>query len=261
MSFRQLNARLWLLALLAVLVASPVAAQVSLVVQPAYSIWDVILGDPVTQIPAMDIVDVSCGTNGGPPSVKLAGVTDFITCTPEPSGLREVYFAYDDEQDYVALAMETEFKVFHGGTSIYAHPVVISVLVDEAAIVRGIRIVTDDRVGTNVRRTSVNLINNLEARFGKWGAKCADVPPRDGEKPVGRQFVHKVCTGVNDNAGQRLYMEAYYLRKRGQTGLNLETQQVNEGYFSSGTRFELVQLPYQPRTAEAVPGLTGQPMQ
>lgn len=240
-------------------VTAPVSAQVSLVVQPAYSIWDVILGDPVTQIPAMDIVDVSCGTNGGPPSLRLDSVTDFMNCTPEASGLREVYFAYDDEQDYVALAMETEFKVFHGGTSIYAHPVVISVLVDDAAIVRGIRIVTDDRVGTNARRTAVNLINNLEARFGKWGADCADVPLRDGEKPVGRQFVHKVCTGENATAGQRLYMEAYYLRKRGQTGLNLETQQVNEGYFSSGTRFELVELPYEPRTADAVPTLTGQP--
>lgn len=238
---------LWLSA--ALFLAAPVAAQYELGITPSFSIWDVRLGEPITQIPAMDVVDVSCGTNGGPPSTPLPSLSAYGQCPPEPSGLREVYFAYDDEQDYIAKAMGSEFRVLQGGTSVYAHQVVLSVLVDEAGIVRGIRIVTDDRVSDRERRTSVNLARNLKARFGRWDTQCEDIPLRPGENPVGRQFVHELCTGEDAELGQRFQIEAYYLRKRGQEALNRETQAVNTGYFSSGTRFELVEAPYEPAAA------------
>jgi hypothetical protein len=154
-----------------------------------------------------------------------------------------VHFAYDDESDYIAKALELEYKALQGGTSIYAHPVVVSVLIDAMGIVRGIRIVTDDRISDRQRRVSVNLARNLKARFGRWGLQCEDVPLRPGENPVGKQFVHEACTGEDPGLGQRLLIEAYYLRKRGQEAVNRETQEVNSGYFQSGTRFELVEAP------------------
>jgi hypothetical protein len=230
---------------LAALAAGPSAAQ-QMQITPAFSIWDVELGAPITQLPAGAIIEVSCGTNGGPPSKRLRTVTDFAECAPEPSGLHEVYFAYDDELDYIAKAMESEYKVLQGGTSIYAHPVVLSVLVDDGGIVRGIRIVTDDRISDRERRVAVNLARNLKARFSRWDTACDDIPLQPGENPVGRQFTHEVCAGDNPELGQSMYLEAFYLRKRGQDALNRETQEVNSGYFSSGTRFELTQHPYEP---------------
>ena len=43
-----------------------------------------------------------------------------------------------------------------------------------------------------------------------------------------------------------MLIEASYLRKKGQEGLNLDTQQVNKGYYESQTRLEVVNPPYSP---------------
>src|SRR5215831_10461563 len=64
-------------------------------------IWDLKLGTPVADLPD-EFTDYACGTGGGPPSVALNGWRDYRRCRPEPDGLREVYFRYDDELEYWA---------------------------------------------------------------------------------------------------------------------------------------------------------------
>ena len=73
-------------------------------IEPVFSIWDVVLGQPVSQVPKSAVGEIACGTAGGPPGVMLGSLEDFATCPPEPSGLHEVAFSYDDEQDYIAMA-------------------------------------------------------------------------------------------------------------------------------------------------------------
>lgn len=222
-------------------------AQFDPALTPVYSIWDVELGQPVTQIPAMEVVDISCGTNGGPPSTKLStGFSDFAKCPAEASGLHEVYFENDDEIDYIAKADEAEYKVLQGGTSIYAHPVMVSVLVDDSGIVRGIRIVTDERISTRERRVAVTLARNLKGRYGSWQQDCVNLPPQAGENPMGNQFVHEICTAQNAALNQSMRLESSFLRKKGQDAFNNDTQTLNVGYFQSQTRLEVVQLPYEP---------------
>jgi hypothetical protein len=219
-------------------------------IEPAYSIWNVVLGQPVSQVPEVAVSEIACGTNGGPPAETLANFEEFAACPPEASGLHEVTFTYDDEQDYIAAALELEYKFLKGGTSIFAHPVVVSLLVDKDGVVQGRRIVTDDRIATRERRTAVTLIRNFKARFTHWGLECQDVPLRDGEQPVGNQFIHERCTGAApDGAPARMAVEASYLRKKGQEGLSRETQEVNTGYFQSQTRYEEVLAPYDPTEA------------
>lgn len=238
---------IWMLAVaMTALAATPSSAQVQSSVVPAFSIWDAELGMPVTDIPIMDVVDIACGTNGGPPSVTLRSFAEFKTCQPEPSGLREVYFENDDEMDYIAKAEEVEYKFLQGGTSIYAHPVIISVLVDDGGIIRGIRIVTDERADLGARRVAVTLARNLKGRFGSWKQTCQDIPLQPGENPVGNQFEHELCTAENAELGQRMRLEASYLRKKGQDAFNTDTQQINAGYFQSQTRLEVVEMPYEP---------------
>ena len=218
-------------------------------IQPVYSIWDVVLGQSVAQVPEAEVSLIACGTQGGPAAEILDRFEDFATCAPEPSGLYEVTFSYDDEQDYIALALDLEYKFLKGGTSIFAHPVVVSLLVDQAGIVQGRRIVTDDRIGDRERRTAVTLIRNFKARYTHWSLACADVPMRDGEQPVGNQFIHEHCDGTAPDGGSHIAIEASYLRKKGQEGVNLETQTVNKGYFQSQTRYEEVLSPYVPAEA------------
>ncbi len=217
--------------------------------EPVFAIWDVALGEPVAQIPEAKVSEISCGTNGGPPAQSLIQFEDFAQCAPEPSGLHEVMFSYDDEQDYIARALELEYRFLQGGTSIFAHPVVASVLVDAGGMVQGIRIVTDNRVSDRERRTAVTLMRNFKARYNDWALDCTNVPMKDGEQPVGNQFTHEICTGTSADGRLRVAIESSYLRKKGQTAVNLETQTVNTGYFESQTRFEQTLAPYDPTVA------------
>ena len=223
------------------------AAQQDLGVEPGFTIWDVKLGQPVTTVPDSAAAIIACGTNGGPISTELKSFGDWAQCAPEASGLREITFTYDDEKDYIARALELEYRALHGGTSIYAHPVVVSILVDDKGVSQGIRIVTDDHASDNDRRGAVVLSKNLQGRYGAWNLACEDIPMHPGEQTVGSEFIHQRCTGTNpDGSGQKVLIEASYLRKKGQQALSIETQQVNKGYYESKTRLEVVNPPYLP---------------
>ena len=223
------------------------AAAQDAAIEPDFAIWDVQLGQPVTAIPDSAAAIIACGTNGGPISTELKSFGDWQQCTPEASGLREISFTYDDEKDYIARALELEYRALHGGTSVYAHPVLLSVLVDDKGIAQGIRIVTDDRASDADRRLAVVLSRNLQSRYGAWNLKCEDFPMLAGEQPVGGTFIHDRCTGTNpDGSGQAVLIEGSYLRKKGQEGLNRETQEVNTGYYQSESRLEVVNPPYLP---------------
>jgi len=115
--------------------------------------------------------------------------------------------------------------------------------------VQGRRIVTDDRIGDYERRTAYTLIRNFKARYGNWSLACADVEMKEGEKPVGNQFIHEYCTGRSPDGKVLIAVESSYLRKKGQLGINRETQKVNTGYFESQTRFEEILTPFTVGTA------------
>jgi len=200
-------------------------------IEPVFSIWDVTLGQPASQLPDTQVAEIACGTSGGPPGQMLASFQDFASCPPEPSGLFEVQFIYDDEQDYIARALEVEYQFLRGGTSVYAHPVIVSVLIDADGIVQGRRIVTDDRISDLARRTAYTLINNFKAQYSAWSLDCAEIPMQEGELPVGDEFFHERCTGESPDGGAVVAIESSYLRKKGQIAINQETQQVNVGYF------------------------------
>lgn len=248
MRSRTLPALLGLLVFGPGLVVSPVLAQE--LIEPVYSIWDVTLGQPVSDLPDSKVAEIACGTSGGPPGQALSSFRDFASCQPEePSGLFEVQFIYDDEQDYIARALEVEYQFLRGGTSVYAHPVIVSVLIDAEGIVQGRRIVTDDRISDLARRTAYTLITNFKAQYSDWSMECSDIPMAEGELPVGEEFIHERCTGLSPDGTASVAIESSYLRKKGQIAINQETQQVNIGYFESQTRYEEVLAPYSPAPA------------
>ncbi len=223
---------------------------------PALDIWGVKLGKPVTDIPFNAIAFAACGTNGGPPAAILDDLKDYSTCRAEASGLHEVYFEYDDEEAYIARALRLEWEVIRAGTSMYAHPVIPSVLVDNDGIVRGIRVVTDDRIrvlGENqspdeIRAAAYLLAVNLKNRFADWALQCEQVPAAPGQTPVGRTFFHEICRGENATLGQRLVVDGHFFRRAGQVGIDIFRQEEVAGAFESTARFELLQMPYEPKT-------------
>ena len=90
------------LAILSALMVSTATAAVAQAIPP--KIWDVPFGTPITGL-TVDFADPACGTNGGPPSTPLKSFADFGQCKPEASGLREIWFRYDDTLEYLARAL------------------------------------------------------------------------------------------------------------------------------------------------------------
>jgi hypothetical protein len=201
-------------------------------------IWDLKLGTPAAALPS-GFGEYACGTNGGPPSRPLSGWSDFRSCRPETSGLREVYLRYDDELEYWAKAndLPTEIERY-SGTKVYDFPVVLSALFDEAGTLAGLRIVSDPRDTTRSRDEAYTLRNFLTARFGRDGWNCTDLPPAEGEGPVGRTFIKQDCNKTL--AGPSLaVMQTRYFRKKGQHQFDPQSSKETKGQFESTVHFEL----------------------
>src|ERR1700681_315831 len=187
----------------ALLAASGAVAQQQSNDQPTrVEVWDLELGTPADRLPD-DFTDYACGTNGGPPSIPLNGWKDFRRCRPDPQGLREVYFRYDDELEYWAKAnnFATEIEKY-SGTKVYDFSVVLSARFEEGGRLAGVRIVSDPRDPSRDRDEAYLLRNFLTARFGRDGWDCVDLPLTEGETPVARTFIKQRCrkTVAGENA-------------------------------------------------------------
>jgi hypothetical protein len=202
-------------------------------------VWDLRLGTRVDQLPD-EFVDYACGTNGGAPSVPLNGWNDFRRCRPEPSGLREVYFRYDDELEYWAKANSLADQMEqYSGTKTYGFPVVVSGLIDAEGLLGGIRIVSDPRDTSQNRDEAYLLRNFLTARFGRDKWRCQDLPLDGGETPVDGVFVKQNCRmQIDDKTSASLATR--YLRKPGQSRFDPHTGRETAGQFESTARFELM---------------------
>jgi hypothetical protein len=203
-------------------------------------VWDIALGSPIAEVPD-EFVDHACGTNGGPPSLPLAGWSEFRRCRAEPSGLREVYFRYDDELEYWAKANDLLGQMEqYSGTKTYGFPIVVSALIDAEGIVRGIRMVSDPRGESAQGRDEAYLLRNfLNARFGRDNWECEDFPPTDGESAVGGIFVKQRCRKQVD-ALTSASLATRYLRKPGQSQYDPISGRETTGQFESNVRFELL---------------------
>ncbi len=232
----------WLVAAAGVTAASPTQSQQVADGRPTrHEIWDIGIGTKVDDLPD-DFVDFACGTNGGPPSTPLAGWKAFRRCRPEPSGLREVYFRYDDEIEYWAKANNLTAQMErYIGTKTYGFPINVSALIGDDAIVQGIRIVTDPRDPTGDRDEAYLLRNFLNSRFGREGWQCEDLAAEPGETPVAGVFVKQRCEKLMGD-GTRGLIVTRHLRKPGQSQYDPHSGKETVNPFESTVRFDLVRM-------------------
>jgi hypothetical protein len=203
------------------------------------TIWDVQLGTPVSDLPEEEFVDPACGTNGGPPGLRLDGFEQFARCRPEASGLREIWFRYDDEQEYIARAARDPDAVARNNAMVeLGQPVILSLLVDRAGLVQGFRIFTDPHADQDLRANAHTLTVAFKARFGAQGWDCSDLAPAAGETPIAGTFVKQLCRKVAD--GQRITVESRHYYKSGQALLDPNTGLTTVNQFESAARMELV---------------------
>ena len=209
----------------------------------APSAWDLELGAHAFELPVSDYIDYACGTNGGPPSLPVAGWADFAKCAPEAiSGFHEIYFQYDDENEYWAKAMDlgVQTRIFEH-TSAYQIPVIASALFDPRGFLVGIRLITDPRVDVLLRENGINLSNFLRARYGV-GWVCADLPSVEGEREYQGLHEKMRCNLAVPDDGVSVMLETHNYRKPGQFAVDPRTRRATEGQFISSTLYELILL-------------------
>jgi hypothetical protein len=202
-------------------------------------IWSLKIGTPATALPRDAFIDYACGSNGGPPQRPLAGWFDYDKCPSDASGLREVYFRYDDELEYWAKAHRAQTLIAqYGGTKVLDFPVIVSGLFDASGTLAGLRMVTDPQASPQDRKQAYTLTNFLKARYGGDGWDCTDTPPAQGETPVGALYINQRCTKLV-KGDLRAVIETRFLRKPGQAEFS-SSGKLTVGQFESSTRFELL---------------------
>jgi hypothetical protein len=208
----------------------------------ATKIWDIRLGTPVAALPLDQFVDPACGTNGGPPSRVLAGFADFALCPlDKPTGLHEVWFRYDDELEYVARARRSEIMIrLYQANALGGQPIITSLLIDDAGLVQGYRIVNDPRAAGSTRIEAYGLVELFKGMVAP-GLDCVDLPPAAGERPVEDLFVKQSCeTKVGDQVTR---IEARHYYKPGQFLVNPNDNRINQNEFESSARLEVFRPP------------------
>ncbi len=231
--------------------AAPAAAQMP----GRATIWDLKLGAPIAAQPKPEeFRGFACGSNGGPPRAPLTGWADFKRCPAEPDGLHEVYFEYDDENEYIARAHDNDREISRwAGTHEVTFPVIVSALIDDAGVVKGIRMVTDPRPehrnditeANRKKREEAYLLGTVMAsRFDIEPSRdCRSIPPAEGEGTVGGLFVRQVCERQDPANGRRIVVGANLYRKPGQSAFNPQLPtQLTEGQFESSARLEIFRL-------------------
>jgi hypothetical protein len=201
-------------------------------------VWDIHIGEAADEIPD-GFVNYACGTNGGPPSLPLAHFAEFKKCRPDANGLHEVYFEYDDELEYWARAFDLKAEIrMYAGTSAYEFPVVASVLFDDAGRVRGVRLVTDPRQHLSRDRNEFWVLADfIRQRFGDDGWQCKDLPPDEGEHPVGSVFLKNHCEKRAN--GLHLVLDRRYFHKKGQQLVDPDTGKPRTEDYESETRVDM----------------------
>jgi hypothetical protein len=209
--------------------------------QPLPRIWDVQLPSAVSDLPDEEFVDPACGTNGGPPGLAIGSFERFERCRPEASGLREIWFRYDDEWELIARAARDPDAIARNNAMVVlGQPVTLSLLIDRAGLVQGYRIFTDPRADEELRAQAYGVAIAFKARFGTDGWTCSDTPAAEGETPILGIFVKERCEKAADGLAITVERRHYY--KPGQAMLDPNTGLPTVNQFESSARLQVVRI-------------------
>jgi hypothetical protein len=141
------------------------------------------LGMPATDLVDAGYADLACATDTQKSLTTWQGWRD---CPADPSGFHAIKFGYDP-----ATSRE--------GTIVAGHPAILTLLVDDAGIVSGLRIETDPKARLYIRKKAFLFGTQAKSRYGLDGWSCTEAQPDAGEQPVGGVFVRERCSKTVQN--------------------------------------------------------------
>ena len=144
---------------------------------------DIRLGKPVTDLPDAGYVNFACASDPGKTLTTWLGWRD---CPADALGFHAIKFGYDPVTS-------------SDGTIVAGHPAVLTLLVDNAGTVSGLRIETDPKARLYIRKKAFLLGIQVKSRYGLDGWSCTQAQPDAGEQPVGGVYVRERCAKTTDD--------------------------------------------------------------
>ena len=144
---------------------------------------DIRLGKPVTDLPDAGYVNLACANDSRKTLTTWLGWRD---CPVDASGFHAIKFGYDPVTS-------------SDGTIVAGHPAVLTLLVDNAGTVSGLRIETDPKARLYIRKKAFLFGIQVKSRYGLDGWSCTQAQPNAGEQPVGGVYVRERCTKTTHN--------------------------------------------------------------
>ena len=203
-------------------------------------IFDVAFGTPVSALPQDEFVDPACGTNGGPPTLPLGGFEDFAQCpVEEETGLREIWFIYDDELEYIARAHREERIINrYSANSFFGQPIITSLMIDDAGLVQGYRVITDPRAPPDVRIEGFMLSGPFKGMFSDAPWACTNFPRGQRQESIEGIFINTACE-LRSEAHVVKRVVHHFFKPGQDLRVNQRNLDVSAGEFESSTRLEV----------------------
>jgi hypothetical protein len=142
------------------------------------------VGMPVSELPRSGYGGFACAAD---PSKKLSAWGDYKACPASPDGNHAVSFRYGGD----GSGDEGGDKTQVGG-----QPVNLALLIDDDAVVSGLRIDTDPHARLYLHKKAYLFALQARARFGEDGWTCRKADPTSTEQPIGGVFVNEHCEKV-----------------------------------------------------------------
>ena len=130
-------------------------------------------------IPSLDIFKASGMTKLRQKSIKMTGYMEFLLDDLNSNKIFEIITPRNEKERGCQL----------------------SLLFDSSGIVKGIKIITDDRAPHSHRKGAPGLFLKLEGVFGEDIWNCTDFQAAEGEIPVGASFMKKLCFLMGGEGG------------------------------------------------------------
>jgi len=139
---------------------------------------DIRIGMRTADLPKEGYVDFACAADS---KRTLSGWENWKDCPADAAGLHAIRFGYDPFTS-------------REGTMVAGHPAVLTLLVDAAGQVAGLKIETDPKARLYIRKKAFLLGLQAKSRHGDGGLSCNESQPEGGEQPVGGVYLKERCT-------------------------------------------------------------------
>jgi hypothetical protein len=160
---------------------------------------DVRVGMAVADLPATGYVGFACTADAGR---KVSGWANWRDCPAGEDGLHALRFGYDPATS-------------RDGTIVAGHPAILTLLVDDAGTVAGLKIETDPAARLYLRKKAFLFASQVKARYGDDDWNCSQSQPGAGEESVGGVYLNERCT--KSTRGRAVIVERRLFRRAGQS--------------------------------------------